>query len=44
MALRNPVYLDLDTLIAQADYHDIELRRLQNIMIVVGGWNRRLVG
>lgn len=32
MALRSPIYLDTETLISQAEYHDIELPRQQDIV------------
>ncbi|AUI50610.1 DUF6414 family protein [Arthrobacter crystallopoietes] len=32
MALRSPIYLDSETLLAQAEYHDIELPRQEDIV------------
>lgn len=32
MALRSPIYLDLDTLLAQAEYHDIDVPRQSEVV------------
>lgn len=32
MALRSPMYLDLDTLLAQAEYHDVEVPRQSEVV------------
>lgn len=32
MALRSPIYLDLDTLLAQAEYHDIDVPRQSEVI------------